>query len=255
MNLQRRGFTLIELLVVIAIIAILAAMLLPALGKAKEKGQRTLCLSNQRQLQLCWYLYATDNGDKLAPNPSSTATNTPGWVTGNMANPADAASTYLLSATSLLFPYNKSFGIYRCPTDNRRSPAGIVFRVRSYSLNCYMNGDDVTASRGYVPLGVYRVNKKLGDITKPGASSAFVFVEESENTIDDGHYGFAAENDFWWNLPGLWHGGTNFSFADGHSSYRKWINGETLRLTSNGSPDTSGNKADLRYEQSITATK
>jgi prepilin-type N-terminal cleavage/methylation domain-containing protein/prepilin-type processing-associated H-X9-DG protein len=247
---RANGFTLIELLVVIAIIAILAAMLLPALSKAKGKGQQIACLNNQRQLQLCWHMYATDHNDKLILN----VTGGTGWIQGNMQNAAEAVNTTLLK-NGLLFPYNKAFGIYRCPADMRRSTEGIAFRVRSYSMNCYMNGNDVTADKGFAAPGVYRVNRKLADITRPAASSAFVFVEEHESVIDDGHFGFAAEGNSWYNLPGLWHRGANFSFADGHSSFRKWQNGETLHLKTNPASDTSANKADLRYVQSITATR
>ncbi|MBC8094858.1 MAG: prepilin-type N-terminal cleavage/methylation domain-containing protein [Akkermansiaceae bacterium] len=249
---RNHGFTLIELLVVIAIIAILAAMLLPALSKAKDKGQQTSCLSNQRQMQLCWFMYADDFKDGLIPNIDN-ATGL-GWIMGNMQNTTDATNTTLLKA-GLLFSYNKSVGIYRCPADRRRSGSGISFRVRSYSMNCYMGGVDVTQAKGLAAVGTYRVNRRKADIVKPSPSQAFVFVEEHESIIDDGHFGFAATGDTWYNLPGMWHRGANFSFADGHASFRKWLNGETLRIITNPSNDQSANKADLRYVQSITATK
>ena len=250
---QPAGFTLIELLVVIAIIAILAAMLLPVLSKAKIKGQRTSCLSNTKQLQLCWQMYADDNGERLPANPA--AAGTAGWILGDMRNTADAVNLALLQ-TGVLYPYNKQTGIYRCPGDNRRDIRNnITFRVRSYAMNCYMNGVDIAMDKG--SYTGYHVNRKLSDITTPKPVQAFVFVEESQNSIDDGHFGFMPEptDNRWYNMPAQWHGGANFSFADGHADYRKWIEGSTLYITANPTDDPAPKHFDLRYVQSITATK
>jgi prepilin-type N-terminal cleavage/methylation domain-containing protein/prepilin-type processing-associated H-X9-DG protein len=249
----RQGFTLIELLVVIAIIAILAAMLLPALSKAKVKAQVISCLSNTKQLQLCWLMFADDNGQLLPNNPDNGGTT--GWILGNMKNAADARDAARI-ATGVLFPYNKSVPIYRCPGDIRTSLAsGLNFRIRSYSMNCYMNGQNVGLTREGLPG--YRVNRKLTDIKMPLPSLAFVFVEEHENTIDDGHFGFSPGGNNWYNLPAVWHRGANFAFADGHASFRKWLNGTTLSISGVTSPtvDTAVDHRDLRNVQSITATK
>ncbi len=252
------GFTLIELLVVIAIIAILAAMLLPALSKAKGKAHQISCLSNLKQMQICWQLYADDNSDRLPPNLKKPASTASGWILGDMSVAANAGDVKLVQ-NGLLYRYNQSVGIYRCPADIR--PDGpITFRLRSYAMNCYMNGEDVGNQKH--GLTGYRVNKKTSDISRPKPTQAFVFAEEAEFSIDDGHFGFSPDGtpgqgpiNIWYNIPALWHRGANFSFADGHASFRKWRNRSTLNIRSLSVTDPTPDPADLRYVQSILATK
>jgi len=241
--------------VVIAIIAILASLLLPALGKSKAQAQQTSCLNNSRQLQLCWLMYADDQNDRIIVNDPNVGPGSQSWILGYMQdNNPDSTNKTLIEKGSL-FAYNKSTAIYRCPSDLGRSVIGgkKYVRVRSCSINGYMNGVDV----GLVFFNQkgYKVNKKTTEISSPPPAQAFVFLDEHQNSIDDGHFGFAPESDIWMNLPAMWHNnGCDFSFADGHVEAFKWRDPRTLAIKVINSVRTP-NDPDLKRMQSVVATK
>jgi len=234
---RRGAFTLIELLVVIAIIAILAAMLLPALAKAKQKARTIQCLSNMKQMQLCWDMYFQDNFD-LLPLNGAAPTSGPGgnslpnsWIQGN-AQTDDGPQNL---EKGVLWSYNKSAAIYACPANTRlinfpfdppAHPAPFVgSQVRTCSIAYSLGG--FTASGGPLLTGVNPVLKYSQIVApNPSVSQMIVFVDENEYSVDDGDFAIdpagSGENR-WWNLPGSRHNkGTTWSFADGHSEYWKW---------------------------------
>jgi prepilin-type N-terminal cleavage/methylation domain-containing protein/prepilin-type processing-associated H-X9-DG protein len=242
---KRIGFTLIELLVVIAIIAILMAILMPTLNRAREQGRRAACLSNLRQLQLAWSMYADENDEKIVNGeaysgvkgkalvPTSGPHQGEQWWTGDDVAPNYMQGEKLSKETQLsairagaLYKYANNVRLYRCPT-------GIRGEMRTYSVVDSMNGlrrDGTYSSSGY---GGAKVGptvlwvKKRTEISVPAPAYRMVFLDEGRVTPDSYAVHYVTER--WWDPPYVRHGdGTNVSFADGHSDYWKWKGAKTI---------------------------
>ena len=257
---EPKAFTLIELLVVIAIIAILAAMLLPALARAKQKAQGIHCLNNTKQLALANLSYALDNTDRWVYNKGTTGTDLENWVGNVMSWGNDPANTNvtLITDSKLGLYTAKSLGIYKCPADV--VPAAVGPRTRSLSMNAFVGnkGDGGPINSGYWQY------LKTTQVQNP--AKIFILLDEHPDSINDGWFVFCTAGDpavetAWSDLPASYHGGAaGFSFADGHSEIKKWLVSTTRRgvlKNSSGFPVNVGtDKRDIRWvAQASTAKK
>jgi len=244
---KRKGFTLIELLVVIAIIALLMAILMPTLKRAREQGQRAVCLSNLKQLGLAWILYADNNDDKLVSSeaggnwknefgePWVGVTWAPGWAQGEHLPENDQIKGIKAGA---LWPYIKEVNLYKCPTGYRGE-------LMTYAMMISINGRSIEGSP---------VFKRRMLIPQP--ADRLIFIDEGIASPDA--YSTRYSEPRWWDQPETRHGdGTNFAYGDGRAGYHKWKGIETIKQGRDNvrtwvglfTPATEGGLEDLQWVQ------
>jgi prepilin-type N-terminal cleavage/methylation domain-containing protein/prepilin-type processing-associated H-X9-DG protein len=253
-DFRNGGFTLIELLVVIAIIAILAALLLPALSKAKMRAQSIQCLVKLKQLQLAWIMYCDDFNGRMPQNIANDCNNNaftegkdgldskylPGgiyaaWVLGDVS--AAPTNNFNLKQGQL-WPYVTSLDVYKCPGDNTSD------RNRNYSMNCWMNGINSFDGKGNPqpwPTACFWFQKVTDIVGKLEQTTAFVFIDENPDSINDAYF---VENPnqttTWIDLPAHYHiSGGNLSYVDGHAENKRWSDGTVLNGNFGGKTGSS----------------
>jgi prepilin-type N-terminal cleavage/methylation domain-containing protein len=236
-SLPANGFTLIELLVVIAIIAILAAIVLPVLTRAREQGEATQCLNNARQLMIAWIMYYGDNNETFVLSPT--------WVTDKMdwsPNASNFDPTLLVgpqppSTSPLLGPYVKNYRVFKCPTDRYVAPGQPGPRLRSYSMNGVLgsgtSGPNVQGTtpgnRLYFGHGgtLGRDANKSSDLKHP--DQVFIMLDEQADSIGDAQFmvdpGYSQGMEKWRDLAASWHPGFGccIAFGDGHTEIHHWL--------------------------------
>jgi prepilin-type N-terminal cleavage/methylation domain-containing protein/prepilin-type processing-associated H-X9-DG protein len=260
--MKKRGFTLIELLVVISVIAILLAILMPALNKAQEFGKRLKCLANLKNLAIAWTMYSDSNNDKICSGRFGTANNSaPAWcgdasVSAQYSKVARTEVEQLAAIkTGVLFTYINNYGAYRCST-------AVKGEFESYAVFDGMNGEaaDLAAAD--------KADRSIVCVTKSNvkrASTRLVFVDEGY--ITPSSFAVRYRKEWWYDQPSIRHGkGSTFSYADTHAEFYKWAGRQTIANgktreggagstggwelnQTNSQPKNSEDQRDLQYVQ------
>jgi prepilin-type N-terminal cleavage/methylation domain-containing protein/prepilin-type processing-associated H-X9-DG protein len=255
---EEEAFTLMELLVVVAVIGILAALLLPVLGKAKQKGQGVSCLNNGKQMMNALFLYGGDYHDLFPPNPDDGNT-IPGhnWCSGKAGQGGSAEFNPDIlrdPKRSLLAPFLQGeVRVFRCPGDSRMgmyqgSNSAYIGKsvpsARTFSMNqavgticpafdsgqghdgaptLAVNGPWLDNSQHHRRDSPWRTFGKFSNIGPPGPSLLWVLVDENSYQLNDAAFAVGMRKAIWYDLPGMYHnGGCGFAFADGHSESHRW---------------------------------
>lgn len=274
-----RGFTLIELLVVIAIIAILAALLLPALNKAKLQAQGAGCESNLKQLTTAWIMYNGDNRNRLPANGGENQNTLPitdlsfqsGGSNSQWCPGLQNQTTGYLSAAGqtgknigyqwiqlgLIYPNVGNPAVYKCPADRATITSfGVTYpHVRSMSMNCWLNPIQLWQSTVSPPVEVFY---KDSDLVKPGPSKTWVFIDENPTSINDGWFVCDPTSPDWVDIPASYHNNAaGLSFADGHAQIRPWTDRTVTQYNPSNplSPNPPGFTNDLNFLETASSYK
>jgi prepilin-type N-terminal cleavage/methylation domain-containing protein len=228
---DRAAFTLVDLLVVLAIIALLATIAYPALANTRNNGHVARCLNNLRRLTAGWTIYVDDNSDRMITGASPVS----GALDWTASQSNTNKSILVDPVQSLLAQYVKDASLYKCPADQYQSPANLGPRARSVSMSAALGGSPQLVN--LTPGRTYFSARKTSELTTPGPTSIFVFLDEHPDSINDSTFhvilGSLPANGQFRDLPGSFHNSADsVSFADGHCDLKRWSDSRTLKPVS-----------------------